>query len=295
MKTRYIIITPVHNEEKYIEQVIKSVILQTILPKKWIIVDDASEDRTPQIVAKYQKQYDFIECYRFEPGDIESYYSSRTYAFLAGYEKVRQIEYDFLAALDADLTLESTYYEHLLEEFDRNPRLGIASGIYMNKIGSRLEKVLIDMNDSPGAIQMFRRQCYEDIGGYIPQKYGGDDSCASIMARMKGWQTRSFSQYKVIHHRAVGTGDGRSVLGARFRQGLTEYSVATHPLFMLAKSFRRAFLEKPYFIGSAARMVGFLYGYWLKDGRKIPAEGIHFVRREQINRLIRCVCKHKGD
>lgn len=290
MQTKYVLVTPVHNEEELVGSVIESVISQTILPQKWVIVDDASTDGTEEIIRMYEAQHGFMIYCQLEQPNIESYYSHKTHVFLTGYQEVETLEFDFIGNLDADISLELTYYEHILEAFDKNPRLGIASGIYVDKIGNQLQKVPIDKNHSPGAIQMFRRECYEAIGGYIPHKYGGDDSCAEIMARMNGWQTRSFSQYQAIHHRPVGTSDGRSILQARFRQGLTEYGVATHPLFMLAKSVRRVFLEKPYFTGNLARLAGFLYGYWLREERKIPPEAIRFVRREQIRRLVSYVC-----
>ena len=289
MKTKYVLISAVHNEKELIESVIKSVVSQTILPQKWVIVDDASTDGTEEIIRKYEAEYDFIIYHRLRRSNIESYYAGRTKAFLAGYEESKIFEYDFVGNLDGDISIEPTYYEHILEEFDKNPRLGIASGVYVDKINNQLQKVPIAMSHSPGAIQMFRRECYKTIGGYIPQKYGGDDACAEIMARMNGWQTRSFSRYKVIHHRPWGTGARMSILQARFRQGLTEYGVATHPLFMLAKSLRRAFLEKPYFTGSLVRLAGFLYGYWLREERKIPPEAIRFVRREQVRRLLCCM------
>lgn len=120
-------------------------------------------------------------------------------------------------------------------------------------------------------------------------KYGGDDSLADIMARMLGWETRNFDKCKVIQHRIVGTGDGRSVLSAKFRQGLTDYGIATHPLFMLAKSFRRAILEKPFLTAGLARMAGFLYGYWLREERKISLEARSYVRHEQMRRLRACL------
>jgi len=292
VKTEYVLITAVHNEKELIESVIKSVVSQTILPKKWVIVDDASTDGTEEIIKRYEAEYDFIVYHRLQRSNIESYYACRTQAFLAGYEESKIFEYDFVGNLDADISLEPIYYERILEEFDKNPRLGIASGVYVDKINNRLQKVPIAMSHSPGAIQMFRRECYKTIGGYIPQKYGGDDACAEIMARMNGWQTRSFSQYEVIHHRPWGTGERMSILQARFRQGLTEYGVATHPLFMVAKSFRRAFLEKPYLIGSLVRLAGFVYGYWLREERKIPPEAIRFVRREQIRRLVAYACRN---
>jgi len=292
VKTEYVLITPAHNEEDLIELVIRSVISQTILPKKWVIVDDASTDGTGKIIRKYEARCDFIMYHRLQKLNTESRYERRAYAFLGGYEQIKTLSYNFIAGLDADISLEPKYYECILEEFNKNPRLGIASGVYVDMIGNQLQKVQIDMNHTPGAMQMFRRQCYEQIGGYIPQKYGGDDSCAEIMARMKGWETRSFSQYEVVHYRPVGTSDGKSVLQARFNQGLTEYAVATHPLFMLAKSLRRAFLEKPYFMASLARLVGFIYGYGLREERKISPEVIRYVRKEQIRRLVYFLCRH---
>jgi len=293
MKREYVLITPVHNEEEFIEQIIESVIAQTILPKKWIIVDDSSTDRTLEIIKRYEAQHDFITHLRLERKDIVSYYSRRTLVFSAGYEKIKNMECDFICSLDADISLGPTYYERILEEFDKNPQLGIASGIYVDKVGDRLQKILIDKIHCPGAIAMFRRECYETIGGYIPQKYGGDDSCAEIMARMNGWETRSFAQHQVIHFRPTGTGDGRSILRARFQQGLTEYGVATHPLFMAVKSFRRAVLEKPYFVGSIVRFAGFLYGYCLREKRRLSPEVIRFVRKEQIGRLWACIQKRQ--
>lgn len=293
MKTKYVLITPVHNEEELIKQAIESVIAQTILPKKWLIVDDGSNDRSGVIIKKYEAQYDFITSFRLERKDIVSYYSRRTLVFSAGYERIKNIEYDFIGSLDADISLGPTYYERILEEFDKNPQLGIASGVYVDKIGNRLQKVLIDKNHAPGAIAVFRRQCYEAIGGYISLRHGGDDSCAEIMARMNGWETRSFPEIQVIHLRPVGTGDGKSILQARFHQGLTEHGMATHPLFMAAKSLRRAFLEKPYIMGSSARLVGFLYGYLLREKRTLPPGVVRFVRKEQIGRLWSCVRKHQ--
>jgi biofilm PGA synthesis N-glycosyltransferase PgaC len=290
VKADYILITPAYNEEAFIELVGGSVISQTVLPQKWVVVDDGSVDGTEKIIRKLELQHDFIMYYRVQRPNTESRYARRAQAFLAGYERIKTLGFNFIGGLDADISLEPTYYERILKEFDKNPRLGIASGVYVDKIGNRLQRVPIDMNHTPGATQMFRRECYEAIGGYIPQKYGGDDSCAEIMARMNGWQTRSFPQYVVVHHRPVGTGGGKSILRARFGQGLTEYGVATHPVFMLAKSLRRVFLEKPYFTAGLARLAGFVYGYWLREERKIPPEAIRFVRREQIRRLVSCIC-----
>jgi len=287
MKKDYVLITPAYNEEKNIERLIKSVVAQTILPRKWIIVNDGSVDQTGEIIAMYESKYDFIQNLPLERENkaIESYYSRKTQVFLLGYKNIdNNLKYDFLGSLDADLSFEPTYYENMLKEFEANPRLGLAGGKYIYELGGKIQKVLIDDTCVPGSLQLFRRQCYEQIGGYVPLKYGGDDTLASITARMRGWETRSFSRYQVIQHRPVGTAE-KTILRAKFYQGFTEYGVATHPLFLLAKSIRRMFLEKPYFFGSAARMAGFLCAYIKGEQRKIPKPIVRFVRREQIRRL----------
>jgi biofilm PGA synthesis N-glycosyltransferase PgaC len=294
VKTKYVLITPAHNEEQVIELAIRSVISQSVLPEEWIIVDDTSTDGTGEIIRKYQAQYNFITYHQYERQELSRGYARRAHVFLSGYKRVKASSYSFIGGLDADISMEPTYYECILHEFDKNPRLGIASGVFVDKIGNRLQKVPLGANHVPGAIQLFRYECYEAIGGYIPQKYGGDDTCAEIMARMKGWQTRSFPQYKVIHYRPVGTSSGKSIPAARFYQGLAEYAVATHPLFMLAKSLHRLFVEKPRFIAAIARLAGFLYGYWLREERTIPADAIRFVRREQIRRLVSLSNKGMG-
>ncbi len=290
MKRDYVLITPVHNEDEFIEETIKSVISQSVLPARWVIVDDASEDRTCEIIQEYEARHDFIEYYRLERGDIESYYSRRTYVFLAGYEKVKHLEYDYIAALDADLLLPQNYYEGILTEFDSNPKLGIASGVYLDMIDARPRKVLRSNISTSGGLQVFRRECYEQIGGYVPLRYGGDDSLAEYTARMKGWHTRSFPAYRAIHKRPVGTRGKAGMLRARYCQGMTDYYLGTHVLFMLAKSLRRALLEKPYIVGAASRMAGFMAGCFSSEKTNIPDEVIKYVRKEQMGRL-RCIMR----
>jgi poly-beta-1,6-N-acetyl-D-glucosamine synthase len=285
MKKDYVLITPVHNEEEFIEETIKSVVSQSVLPMRWIIVDDASEDKTQQIIAKYQGKYDLIEYDRLERGEVKSYYSRRTHVFLAGYEKVRHMEFDFIAALDADLQLGQDYYEGILREFDSNVKLGVASGVYLDLIDGYPRKVLRSDISTSGGLQVFRRECYEQIGGYVPLRYGGDDSLAEYTARMNGWQTSSFPAYQAIHKRPVGTRGKASILQARYRQGMTDYYLGTHILFMLAKSLRRALLEKPYIMGAVSRMAGFMAGCFSSEKINIPDEVLKYIRKEQLLRL----------
>lgn len=285
MKKEYVLITPVHNEEKFIGQVIESVIAQTILPKKWVIVDDASDDKTSEIVKRYTKEYEFIEMCKLNRTTVRSYYSRRTEVFLVGYNRVRHLGHDFVAALDGDLTVPADYYENIFREFDANPMLGIASGVYVDDINGRHRKVVRADISTSGGIQVFRRECYEQVGGYTTMRYGADDSLAEYTARMKSWQTRSFPAYEVVHHRPVGTRGGTNVVRVRFRHGLADYYLGSHIVFVLAKSFRRCFIETPLIIGGLARMCGFLFGYLGNCKREAPKDVVEYIRKEQMGRL----------
>ena len=287
MKNDYVIVTPAYNEEEFIGSTIESVARQTILPVRWIIVDDGSGDKTAEIVSDYAKRYDFIELHRRERKPEHTYYGSNVYAILEGYEKIRHLDHDFIAVLDADIELSCNYYEQIFKRFDMHPELGIATGTYLEKIDGNFREAQIDRRSTPKALQVFRKSCYEQIGGYIPCSNGGEDSCAEIMARMHGWQTWSFPEIKTIHKKPVGTGDGSSLLGARFRLGLTDYTLSTHPLFMLAKCFRRCVIEKPYIASGVCRFAGFVNGYLKGEARHINGDVKKFVRQEQLSRLMK--------
>ena len=295
MSKEYILITPVHNEETYIERTIKCVIAQSIPPKKWLLIDDDSTDKTAEIIRQYEWRYNFMNYFHLQRDNIETYYARRTRVFMSGYERIKGMEYAFLGSLDADISLKPTYYESILEEFNHNPRLGVASGIYLDDVNGRLRRIFRPEISTPGAIQMFRRECYEEIDGYVPLKYGGDDSLAEIKARMYGWETRSFSQYQVVHHRLAGTGSGTCLLYGKFRQGLADYGLGTHPVFMLAKSLLRVFWERPFFLAGAARMTGYLCAHLGREKIRVPDEVVKFLRKEQIKRLITCFCCHKSE
>jgi biofilm PGA synthesis N-glycosyltransferase PgaC len=262
----YVIVTPAFNEAQCIEKTIESVLSQTVLPVKWLIVDDGSTDGTAQIVERYARQHDWLDCRRRERVSGQSYFTSNVYAIMEGVESLRDVEAEFLAVLDADISLPTDYYQRIIEQFRCHPRLGVAS--------------------TPKAIQVFRTKCFEEIGGYIPLPYGGEDTCACITARVKGWKTWSFPDIKVVHLRPTGMGNTRSILRTRFNQGLAEYDLGSHPLFALGKAVKRCLREKPYGIGGVLRLAGFTYGYLARKARHTPSEVQEFSRREQVDRLL---------
>lgn len=284
-KLQYAIITPAYNEQQQIKKTIESVLEQSSAPSIWLVVDDGSSDQTGSIVREYSKRYSWIRCHTRTRVAGQSYYGSNVYAIQEGYEQIRTEPFKYLAILDADISLPKMYYEDLLSKFEADPKLGIASGVYLDLVHGKLRKILNDRRSTPKALMVFRRACFEDIGGLAPMKYGGEDTAACFTARMKGWKVWSFPDLTAIHNKPVGTGHGKSLVQIRFRQGIGEYFMATDPLFLILKSLRRCFLERPYVIGGIVRMIGYLCGWLKREPRQISLQLIKYIRREQMQRI----------
>lgn len=283
----FVLITPCFNEEQYIRYALSSVVKQTVLPQVWVIVDDGSSDGTAKVVKEYAEKFPWIRYLYHKKKKNHTYYSSNVHAILFGMETTKDLAYSFLAILDADIELCQNYYEQIIDRLETYPELGIATGTYLEKNGKRWEEAKIDRRSTPKAIQVFRRECYEECGGYLPFANGGEDAGIEILARMKGWKTWSFDDIHVLHHRPVGTGDGRSLLHARFLVGMTDYCLGTHPFFMIMKSIRRMFIEKPFVLSGVSRMAGYIAGRIMKLERPLPKEAILFLRNEQLERVFR--------
>lgn len=284
----YVIVTPAYNEALYIEKTIESVIAQTLMPAKWVIVDDGSTDATGEIIRDYADRLPWIE-YMYRPKVAgQSYYGSNVYAIMEGLKTCDKLDYQYLAVLDADISLPKDYYQKIIGCLESDQKLGIASGVYVDRLGeNRFRRVLNDRRSAPKALMVFRRSCYEEVGGFVPMKYGGEDTVACCTARMKGWKTWSFPDMVAVHNKPVGTGHSQGMLRIRFRQGQGEYFLAAHPLFMVMKCLRRCMKEPPYLIGGCVRLSGFVYAHFSGEKRQLSDELIRFIRQEQFLRVTR--------
>lgn len=282
LKSNYALVTSARNEESYIENLLNAVVSQTIQPSKWVIVSDGSTDRTDEIASKYSEDYAFIELVSLSSQD-ERDFASKVHAIKAGTAQLAGFDYAFIGILDADISFESTYYERIIAKCLENPRLGIAGGVLVDVVGEKL----IDRFSSPwsvsGGIQFFRRECFEQIGGYFPLRLGGEDTIAEVMARMHGWQVESFREITGFHHRRTGTAEA-NIWKAQFSAGLRGYSIGSHPIFEVVKNVRRV-AETPYLFGSVLRMAGFIWAYCSRERKMLPNEVIEFLRREQMKKL----------
>jgi glycosyltransferase involved in cell wall biosynthesis len=277
----YILITPARNEARFIEQTIRSVIAQTIRPVRWIIVSDGSTDGTDEIVKGFLVENRWIELVRM-PERRDRHFAAKVHCFNGGYQKVGNGSYEVIGNLDADITFESGYFEFLLKKFAEDPGLGVAGTPFVEGEGS-YDYRFTSVEHVSGACQLFRRQCFEEVGGYRPIKSGGIDWVAVTTARMKGWKTRTFTEKVSYHHRPMGTASSGQ-LKAWYNLGKQDYYLGGHPLW---EAFRACLQmkNKPYVFGGMFLLAGFVWAFVTRIPRPIDAELIKFHQREQMQRL----------
>ncbi len=285
----YVIITPARNEAQYIDLTLRSMVAQTHPPMKWVIVSDGSTDLTDEIVGGYLADYPWIELLRM-PDRQERHFAGKVHAFNAGYQRVKALNSDVVGNLDADVSFEPDHFEFLLARMAENARLGLA-GAPFREGDFQYDYRYTNIENVWGGCQLFRRECFEEIGGYVPLKGGGIDHLAVLSARMRGWQTRTFTQKVCQHHRVMGTAL-HGGLKAKVRQGQKDYTMANHPLW---QAFRVLYQMKrrPYVIGGLALAWG--YGWAMFRRRDIPLdkELIKFVHKEQMQRLQRLITRRE--
>jgi poly-beta-1,6-N-acetyl-D-glucosamine synthase len=283
---RYAIVTPARNEEDYIEGTIKSVVGQTARPARWVIVSDGSTDRTDDIIKKYAAAHAWIEYLRM-PERRDRQFAAKAHAFNAGYARLQGIGYDLVGNLDADITLEPDYFAFLLSKFAANPQLGVAGTPFVEDVTQPARHTyshrFAELQHVSGACQIFRRKCFDEIGGYIPIKGGAIDWIAVTTARMKGWETRTFPEKVCFHHRKLGTGT-HSPLMVRFHYGTKAYYVGGHPLWELLRGIFQM-KNKPLVLGGVFFQMGYVWAFLKRMPRPASRELIAFHRKEQMSRL----------
>jgi len=283
----YVLITPARNEAEYIYLTLKSVVAQTVLPLKWVIVSDGSTDGTDDIVKKYSAGRPWIELIRMSERE-ERHFAGKVHAFNAGYARVAELKYEVIGNLDGDVSFDEQYFDFLLRKFAENPRLGVA-GTPFREGSFQYDYRFTSIEHVSGQCQLFRRACFEEIGGYAPRKIGGVDLVAVTTARMKGWETRTFVEKPYIHQRQMGTATA-SFWKAPFKVGRSDYILGSHPLWEFARSIYQT-TRPPILVGGALRFAGFLWAMLSLEEKQVPADFIQFRRKEQMRRLWKFVTR----
>lgn len=279
---RYVLITPARNEESFIEKTLESMVHQTVVPVKWVIVNDGSTDTTGAIVGRYAEKYDWIEAVNL-PVRKERNFAAKVYAFNAGLERLNHVEYEIIGNLDGDVSLDKDHFEFLLGKFKEDPRLGVAGTIFREEGYSSETDSFEGQKHVSGQCQIFRRQCFQEIGGYFANKAGGIDWIAVTTARMMGWKTQSFREKSFFHYRHLGTAE-RSVAAAMFSYGEKDYYLGGHPLWELFRVGYRM-LKRPYLTGGLALGLGYGWAMLRREKRPVSKELMEYHRREQMQKL----------
>ncbi len=281
--SRYVIVTAAHNEEAFLELTIQSVLAQTLRPVRWVIVSDRSTDRTDALAASFAAQHDFIRFLRRDHS-LSRGTASKISALSKAIEQLDDCDYDFIANLDGDVSFDPDYFAVLLAHFHEDPSLGIAGGIVCEqRDGMFRPRISNTLRSVAHAGQVVRRICHEQMGGWLPLDLGGEDWYAEIRARKSGWRVAAFAEQRLLHHRP--TGGAGPLLRHRFREGEMDQSMGSLPLFEIAKCARRV-LEKPFLLGSLARMGGFLWSHAIGRAPVIDPESVRFLREEQLGRML---------
>lgn len=233
----YVVVTPAFDEEQSLGRTIESMVQQSVPPEAWVIVDDGSSDGTWRLIAEAEKATSFIRGLRRErdraAGDDGLLLASEALAFLDGLPLALEAcpEPDFIVKLDADLAFAPDYFARLLAEFAADPKLGIAGGMIYEQRGQALVKERVQPDHVRGATKVYRRACYEEIGGVRP--LFGWDAVDELLARRRGWHARSFDPPALLHLRRTASRGGR--VRGWARNGRMAYYVGFSPLRMLAR------------------------------------------------------------
>jgi glycosyltransferase involved in cell wall biosynthesis len=279
---KYVLITPARNEERFITKTLDSMVAQTILPERWVIVDDGSTDRTTEIIEKYATRYPWIEVIH-RSQRLDRSFAGKVQAFNAGLERARSLQFDIIGNLDADLSFDPDYLEFLVQKFSEHSNLGVAGTPFLeNGYDSAIDSFEGE-NHVAGGCQLFRRQCFEDIGGYTPNRAGGIDWIAVTTARMKGWKTRSFREKRFHHYRALGTAES-NMIAALFSYGEKDYYLGNSPVWQVFRVTYRM-TKRPFCVGGLALLSGYVWAALRRTQRPVSRELIRFHRGEELKKL----------
>jgi len=279
----YVLITPARNEAQFIELTIRSVVAQAARPLKWAIVSDGSTDGTDEIVQRYAAEHPWIELIRM-PERLGRHFAGKVHAFNAGYERVKGLEYNAIGSLDADISFGDDYFAFLLQKLAGDPLLGLVGTPFQENSKTAYDYRFTNVEHVSGACQLFRRECYEEIGGYVPIAGGGIDQIMVTTARMRGWKTRTFTERVSLHHRPMGTAQNR-LLAARWRAGMKDYAFGNHPVWELSRVAYQL-TRNPVILGGLILMCGYIWASARRLPRPVSAEFVRFTQREQMGRLI---------
>jgi glycosyltransferase involved in cell wall biosynthesis len=280
----YVLLTPARNEANTLPSTVEAVLHQTVRPRAWVILSDASTDGTDELIQAWARQFDFIHFARRDHETARDSSIGKLAALRAAYLALPKVPYEAIGQLDADVTFGSRYFETLLQTLTENPHLGIVGGLIEEPLGSTYRPVHSSPDHVAGAVQFYRRSCWEQMLPLIDMRAIQEDTMAECLARWSGWETRHVPNLPVRHLRPAGT-SGQSILRARFRAGMRQHAMGWRTTYVFARALY-CIPEHPVFIGALVRLAGYLWS--LLRGRRpfiLPLDYLAHLHEEQDERL----------
>ncbi len=279
----YVLVTPVRDEQTTIGKTISSVVGQSVRPREWVIVSDGSTDGTDAIVRAAAAEHPWIRLLALDPRPGRSF-AAVVHNTERGIRHLACDDYRYLGLLDADVSFQHDYFEQIIRRFEADSGLGLAGGVVID-IGLPRDRFPLNRQDVPGAVQFFRRECFEKIGGLIPIPEGGWDGMTCAMARMNGYRTRLLTELVVDHLKPRNISQG-GVFRRKWQMGVRDYAAGYHPLFESVKCLGRL-KDRPLVVGAVAWWIGYLTAAAHRRPRIIGPDVVAHIRHEQIDRLLR--------
>jgi poly-beta-1,6-N-acetyl-D-glucosamine synthase len=277
---RYVIISPVRDEEENIARTIESMLRQVVRPVEWIIVNDGSHDRTAEIIKSYADKEGWIHLVDRPDRGFRKSGGGVMEAFYAGYETVRTSNWEYLVKLDGDLSFSEDYFDRCFRKFQDNPKLGVGGGVIAYQTAQGLQFETTHEFHVRGATKIYTNQCWNAIGGLL--RATGWDTLDEVKANMEGWESRTFNDVPIIQHRGTGAADGN--WKNSFKNGRANYVCGYHPVFMFLKCIKRL-VQPPVLVDSIGLASGFLSGYLLRVPQVDDRGVIRYLRAQQMNKL----------
>jgi biofilm PGA synthesis N-glycosyltransferase PgaC len=277
----YLVISPVKDEQQYVETTLRSMVAQTLRPTRWILVDDGSTDNTAAIIERYVRRHEWISLVRLSGSADRQVGSPVVRAFNAGLEAARSENFEFIVKLDCDLHIPPAYFEQLLARFEQDPRLGIASGVYVEQHNGAPVAVAMPEYHAAGACKVVRTRCFQEIGGFVASR--GWDTVDEIRAQTLGWHTRHFSDLMFDHLRPEGSARG-SLYTSRLH-GEVYYLAGGSVMFFLLKVAHRMAIGEPPVLSGLMLLGGYLKPMLLGRKRLVTPDEARWYRSALRRRM----------
>ena len=276
---KFHIAIPAHNEDAYIGQTLQSIVSQTILPNKLVVVNDNSSDKTAELVLEFAKKHQWISLVNKTSEAIHLPGSKVIQAFQTGLETLDE-DYDFIVKADADLIFPANYFETIINHFQSDKKVGMVGGFaYIEKNGNWILENLTDKDHIRGAFKTYRKETFKQIGGLKPAM--GWDTVDELLCKFYNWKVITDQSLKVKHLKPTGANYNKT---ARYKQGEAFYSLGYGFWITAIASAKLAMLKKKPLL-----FLDYIKGFWKAKSTKksllVSEEQAQFIRNYRWRKM----------